>query len=267
MHGTELAVFQDKLISKLSDTNFDNPSAPLVTIDDDKCNEYLIKQMEKNLWVKLSSRIAPNNLALRHYCLIDALSGVPNNFKNIMKLIDALSPKSLNGRLWLEGYSYWVYSKVALELYCKVFKKFHRCRVYIPLKLIINEIDTCFQKTSYIRCGSLYPAPFGDLRDFPLQDHLQDTKVSIPNLTIYPVKKMDYESKYQKDTCYDIKKSLLGFNSHTPHYGEHIKVESGIPLGFRFYTGFNDKYISSWDEIKDMLRPDKIVSALKFLFR
>ena len=259
MHGTKLAMFQDNLIKKLQTRYSDKYYVSDKEIRDD---EYLADDMSQNKWVKLARRVAPNNLVLRQYCLIDILNQRPYNYDKIYKLISQLSPVSPNGRLWLEGYTYWLYCKEVLYLYSKVFEEKYRPNVSIPLSLIIVEIDNCFQKTSYSdNLDFLYPAPVGALRKVSLENHLQDNRMSIPNISIHPIKKMT--NGIMK---YEVKKSLLGFNTHVPDRNYVATINGGCVENFEFYKGFDKKYKTKWDEIKDtFLRWDRIFSALKLL--
>ncbi|MFW6219707.1 MAG: hypothetical protein ACOC33_02565 [bacterium] len=261
MHGTQLAKFQDNLIKKLQKRYEYNE---FVNDSEIRKEKQLAKEMSKNLWVKTARRIAPNNLVLRHYCLIDILNGSPDNYKKIYDLINHISPLSPNGRLWLEGYTYWLYCKGVLHLYTNIFNNKYRANVSIPLSLIINEIDNCFQKISYPdNFGFLYPSPFGSLRYSSLENHLQDDKMNVPNINIYPVKKMTNET-----IKYEVKKSLLGFNTHVPDKTTTVTVGKAMISNFKFYTGYENKYKSKWQEIKDtFLRIDRILSAIKLLVR
>lgn len=254
MHGTELARFQDNLIKEIKKDRYEYVSEEKLNQ-----NKKTAEEMDRNLWIKLSNKIAPSNLVLRHYCIMDILNDSPDNFEKIYRLISLLSPCSSNGRLWLEGYSYWIFCKTILTEYVDHFSKKYKATISIPLSLIILEIDNCFQKTSYEMNGYLCPAPFGSVRIGPLEDHLQDKKMSVINITIYPVKKL--QNKYV------IRKSLLGFNSHIPDKNNEVIISNSCIHNFSFYHGFEEKYESKYEEIKDMIRFDKIMSAIKLLFK
>lgn len=260
MHGTKLATFQTNWIKKLQ-KRFVN--SEFVSDEQLEEEQVVAKEMSKNIWVKIARKVAPNNLVLRQYCLIDILNRSPDNYDKIYKLISQISPVSPNGRLWLEGYTYWLYCKTVLSMYSEFFENKHRCNISIPLSLIIVEIDNCFQKISYSDyLNVLYPAPFGDLRKTSLENHLQDEKMCIPNLSIYPVKKMSNES-----VKYEVKKSLLGFNTHTPDRTYKAKIGEVMIENFKFYHGFENKYSSKFEEIKDTFIIDRVFSAISLLMK
>ncbi len=268
LYKTKLLQFHDNLITKLKKRYEYNEFVSDEQIQKDK---QLSKDMSNNIKIRIGRIIAPSSVVIKHYCLIDILNNSPDNYDKIYKLINQLSPISPNGRLWLEGYSYWIECKDVLELYSNVFNNNHRYIVSIPINLFILEVDTCFQKTSYVDNNISYPVMLSSLNKIPLQNHLQDYKMSIPNINIYPIRKMG-------DT-YEIRKTLLGFNTRVSGINYKVKIEKAnnkiiYNLSFskvKEYIRFNNqerKYVSNWEEIKDtFLRLDRLFSALKLLIR
>ena len=64
----------------------------LADFQDDKFKDYLeggaatkeeMRRLERNLWVRTADKLAPGNLVVRHYCLIDLLSGKPRHERRI----------------------------------------------------------------------------------------------------------------------------------------------------------------------------------------
>jgi hypothetical protein len=149
--------------------------------------------------------------------------------------------------VWLEGYSYWLYTKPFLEKYNEKFGT-------AEIQKFIEDINSSFVKTAYRRGDKLYPAPYGDLRDVPLEDSLQH-EISSIEASIGIVTK-------NNDT-YFIKAAALGFNMHTPETGAEIKITDGRPENFVFYEGYDRKYKNSFLELLDMLDIRRLFSFLQ----
>jgi hypothetical protein len=126
----------------------------------------------------------------------------------------------------------------------------------IGMKTIVREIDTNFCSTSYKRGLLWYPAPFGDLRDSPLDYALQQDAERDSICTEGCVEK-------RSSTSYTIKGWPIGLNPHIPICTHDINIVNGIPEGFIFYTGYNKKYSSVIDEWADILSPRRVFSLFK----
>ena len=231
--GTPLAFFQDKLIKQaIQDKSY-------------FLNEEDFRRLNTNMWVTLAGRIAPNNLVIRHLCLQDIFNGKREHLDEINRLFNLLAPY----RLWLEGYSYWLYSKYILMEWGE---KYHPTLINQ-----IKQVDENFAKTSYRgHDGLLYPAPFGDLR---LQ-HLEEALLNIipeDGVNIFPVCRMGI--------TYKIKAAPLGGNTHTPIKNDLLLIKEGLPEGFKFYEGYDKKYKNGFEEFLDLIRPRRLISMLYLL--
>jgi hypothetical protein len=200
-----------------------------------------------NPWIKWARKLAPNNLVIRNDCILDIADGSPKR----KDLIQHQSIRLMDEGLWLEGYSYWLYTKAALDLYISKFNE-----KPIPKQLIENS----FVNTSYrgIR-NELWPAPFGDLRRQPLEEHLQIPD-NIPDMKLGLVEKIGDK--------YIIKPNPAGLNTHAPAKRKIWYIELGAPFDadgkiFPFYTGYCSKYRNKFEEIADILNPRRILSLLK----
>jgi len=218
-YGSSLANFQDELFAQY------NSGAKITPAQ--------MHRLKSNRWVSLAYFLAPNNLVVRQYCLIDLINNNPKNEKKIMNLANKIGPDSV----WLEGYSYWLYTKTFLEKYNEKFGT-------AEIQEFIEDIDSSFAKTAYRRGDKLYPAPYGDLRDVPLEDSLQhgisSVEASIGIIT-------------KNNNIYFIKAAPLGFNMHTPETRTEIKIVDGRPENFVFYEGYGRKYKNFFLELLDML--------------
>lgn len=225
---SSLADFQDNLFKSYEKTSKKN-----------------ITRLKTNLWIKFAHKLAPGNLVIRHLSLIDLLENKPGNKKKIIKLINTISYDK-EDCIWLEGYSYWLYTKPFLEKYADKFN-------IGEIKQSIECIDLNFVNTAYIRDGKLYPSPFGDLRDVPLEKEFQDSKPK-QEASAGPVTKIN--------NTYIIKASPLGMNTHAPKKDSKITVKEGIPQNFEFYKGYNKKYKKPFEEFFDMISLRRLLSIL-----
>ncbi|MBD3248224.1 hypothetical protein GF382_02950 [Candidatus Falkowbacteria bacterium] len=228
-YGSSLANLQDELFARYN-------SGGEITRQD-------IKRLESNRWVGLSYFLAPSNLVVRHYVLIDLARGEEKNKEKIKKLIERIAPQSV----WLEGYSYWLYTKPFLQKYVDEFE-------LDDIQIHICAIDTIFEKTAYHRNTKLYPAPFGDVRDIPLEGSSQDSTITA-EISIGIIEK--------NNDIYNIKPAPLGFNLHTPDKEAEIKIVDGIPENFEFYEGYSQKYKNAFEELIDMLDLKRIFSIFR----
>lgn len=228
-HGGSLADFQDGLFAKY--------------ISGEKITPQELRRLELNKWVSAARVLAPNNMVVRQYCLIDLVRGDKGNKGVIVDLVNKVAPEDV----WLEGYSYWLYAKPFLESYDEKFE-------VAELRKLIKDVDSIFAKTSYKRGDKLYPAPFGDLRDVPLEDSLQygvpSKEVSVGIIT-------------KSGDTYFIKATPLGFNMHTSEVGAEIKIIDGQPENFVFYEGYDKKYKNSFSELIDMLDVRRFLSFFR----
>ena len=157
--------------------------------------------------------------------------------------------------LYLEGYSYWLYTKPFIVEHLKKFPD-------DTLKSIVRSIDENFVKTCYTVEGIRYPAPFGDLRHGPLEEDLQFSKIVVPEtIDIFPVSR----SKNK----FNIKPAPIGFNLHVPINEKVYSIIDGKVIDteakeeFKWYTGYKDKYPTKWSEIRDMCRIKRILSLFR----
>jgi len=233
-NSTVFAEKQDKLINKIRN----NQSITKAEISD----------LRNNLWFAGADMTAPSNLSVRMYCLEDLYEGKPNR---VNKLANILKILSYDSKIWAEGYSYWLYTRDAVDLWQKRFSN----QIITDL---IYSIDSGFVKTAYLRETVWYPAPFGDLRDISLNPDLQGRCVKT---TFYAgIVSMFIEGD---KIMYQIQAKPIGLNLHVPAKDSKVTIENGIPVGFKFYTGWNDKYPSKGAQIKDALNPKRLFSIFR----
>lgn len=231
-NGTALAVQQDMYLQKY--------------LAGGRLTSREIYDMEQNLWVATASVLAPGNLVIRQWALIDLFKGSAKSMIRILELMDILTYKTTNGyKIWSEGYSYYSYTMDVLKVWVERFRSIYDLSVIIDF---IYKIDQGFIVTSYFRDGLWYPAPVGDLRDFPLSSDLQ-----IPHVmrTILVGNVIFNYVENEGLIWYSIKGRPLGCNTHIPKDDYTVRIIGGIPLYFKFYEGYNKKYKSSWDEFRD----------------
>jgi hypothetical protein len=205
----------------------------------EKIEEEEILLLEENAWVKAADILAPCNLVIRQYCLIDILRGESKHKIAIDTQLNALAPKGL----YLEGYSYWLYTKEFLTVYLSKFlaESIERC---------IKEVDSNFVKTSYSVDDIKYPAPFGDLRHQPLEDALQNGNHPISAIKVSVVTK--------NNTNYEIDPYFIGFNLHTTTERKTYFVTDGKVIDaitgkeYVWYPGYKNKYPTMISELKAM---------------
>ncbi len=205
------------------------------------------RRLQYNLWVRMATKLAPGNLVVRHYCLMDLFRKKAKYKKKIQKQIDQLGEQ-----IWREGYSYWLYTKEFLVEYDKKHKAFGS---------FVKKMDENFQKTAYRSGGKLYPVPYGDLRHIPLENQSGNPVSS--NMTIFPVKVVMIN---RSETEYQISKCALGFNTHIPDQDYIIRVkgddvsvlEGGKLKPFKWYEGYDKKYGSKEAELKDTFSKSRI---------
>ena len=155
--GKTLAVQQDNYLSRYK--------------AGEKLSPKEISDMEQNLWIALASKLAPSNLILRQWALIDLFRGSAWHKEDIQKMMDTLTYKEKNSqKIWAEGYSYFNYTLDVINPWIERYQEHYDMS---GIKDIIEKTEQGFIVTSYLRDGLLYPVPLGDLRDIPLKTYLQ----------------------------------------------------------------------------------------------
>ena len=249
--GTTLAHQQDDFL--LSWTSLDSTES-----------DSIAELLDKNYWVKMAGKVAPSNLVIRQLCLIDILRKSTDNYEKILKYTNQLSYQPLdgsyqptNGAPWTEGYSYWLFTYNALGPYIKFFED---SVDVVELKKSITNIHKSFAHSAYLKDGVWKPAPFGDLRDFPLY----------PNELKYVFsEEIDIEFSYLKKTIsgdtvkYEMEFPSIGMNTHVDHGKSVVLVINGELINFEFYTDYDVKYKNKWLEIYDMIRFSRLKSIIK----
>jgi len=248
-YDKSLATFQDSILQDL--------------INNQEIPETTLKQLVDNYWIKIASLVAPSNLTVRHYCLIDIIC---NHYFNIKRILQNLAKlvyitENMQPKLWVEGYSYWLYTKPFLQLY--LLKKLLPIEIENKLKNFITDVDDGFCATGYVSNGIIFPAPFGDLRYQSLEN--QNHSLLKERITIGPIMK--------SDKLYYISKRPIGFNMHTIDFKSVIDVSSDIPYNilnsnreaFKFYEGYDKKYQNKFLELKNMITIYRLISACKLL--
>jgi hypothetical protein len=248
--GFALAVSQDSLLARyLRGANISREE---------------VLALRGNQWVRVAKHVSPGNLVLRQWALIDLISGKPSHGGDILEMAHLLAPDSEEhgGRLWAEGYSYWLYTREVLAPWAETFREEKSGK---QLRALINAVDSCFTMTAYSRNGLLYPAPFGDVRDQPLADSGVFLHAARPVaahscafVTVTPV-----SGGYD----YRIAARPVGLNTHVPADTQVVAVRGGVPEGFRFYDGYDRKYPDAGAERGDMLRPARITSIVQLKLR
>lgn len=234
-HSTELVRFQTKTLA-----DYNNGVIPAPEV---------LKKMKNNLWVAAAAKIAPSNIVIRQFCLLDILEGEGKRHNEIYNIIDILSGKS-DKRIWLEGYSYWVYTRDFLDVW---IKKFDNERI----KELITQIDEGFILTAYFRNGKYYPVPMGDVKDTPLAQELQNKCNLIDNVEHGNVRRKRISFN---EIDYIIKSAPIGLNIHVPLTDHLVQVINGTPVNYKYYTSINDKYPDNAAYAADVLHPKRIKS-------
>lgn len=187
--------------------------------------------LAKNAMVRIAAVLAPCNLVVRHYCLLYVIERKPGYLKKIILQCKIISYESCC--LWAEGYSYWCYTRNMLELV-------RAANDWIDCFILLQ--DHWFQMTAYGRAGILYPPPFGDVIDEPMQSQALEDQA-----WIYPVVYID-------SFTYHIHARPVRFNLHTEAVDREYKIADGRPVGFKYYEGYQKKYPTKWSEILALLR-------------
>lgn len=249
-NGTELAKQQDEYLKRY--------------LNGYKFTKKEIQEMESNLWVKTASVLAPSNLVVRQYALLDLMLRRPKYVEQILKQLKTLTYNTKdNIKLWAEGYSYYRYTKDILDEWCKLFPTTSSA---FGINTLLNQIDKGFVETAYEKNGVLYPALFGDLRNEPLRD---------PYGVLYPAKQIDSKSVYIANVfmaydktvnsyMYIISGNPIGLNTHIPKNESVSFVIREDVIGFKFYEGYDKKYKNKMEEVGDSLNTIKSILLSKF---
>lgn len=231
-NGTALAKQQDEYLKRYLNGGFFSKKE--------------INEMENNLWVKTAYKLAPSNLVVRHYALIDLMIKSPQHVEQILNQMKTLTYNSKSElKLWAEGYSYYNYTNDVLDEWCKLFS---RVAYESGINNLKYQIDKGFIATAYKKKGVLYPALFGDLRNEPLCPYLQVDRTP-KSITINNVE-MHYEELTQT-YIYIVKGKPIGFNTHIPKDNSISSVVFGEVTGFKFYEGYDKKYKNKLEELID----------------
>lgn len=246
-NGTALAVQQDGYLKRY--------------LNGGKFSKKEISEMKDNYWVKTASILAPSNLVVRQYALIDIMNRYPTYTEPILKQLKTLTYNTKdNLKLWAEGYSYFCYTRDILDEWCKLFSK----NAY-DINKLIEQVDDGFLETSYVRKGLLYPALFGDLRDEPLRPHLQNRirRSDIPN-PIEIVNVFKGHETVLDSVVYIVEGKPIGLNSHIPKDDSISFVIKDEVVNFKFYEGYDKKYKNKMEEIGDSVNIIKSILLNKF---
>lgn len=202
-------------------------------------------QLRSNWYIKLANYLAPSNLTIRNDVILDITEGSKNRRDRISSHIGKL----FNEGMWAEGYTYWLYTRDALKLIRTE---------WIWLSKIIDKTDISFIKTSYFRNGKLWPAPYGDLREYPIHRFIISAHPEIrPHYTISIGSITKTRSSFH-ERIYHIRPFTVGLNTHTVKNESIISITKGVPTPFIFYKGYDKKYKNKLEEIKDIFDPRRI---------
>jgi len=208
--------------------------------------------LDQNQWVKTARDIAPSNIAIRQYCLIDLIRNEPSHYDEILRQVRMLSYK---GEIWAEGYSYWEYTYTFLDTWIGKFM----LRVDIgELIVLVDNIKTGFVETAYMRDSLCYPAPFGDLRNVPLVNDLQERCIFANRDSIIVLSIVTREEN-KNYILYIIRGKPVGLNTHVPVDSFYVEVRDGMH-NFKWYTGYSQKYKDDMEELMDVLDRRRIES-------
>lgn len=210
-----------------------------------------ISTLTADPWVIIASKVSPGNLVVRQWALIDLFRG---EAQSVVKIQNMISLVSYGNMIWAEGYSYWQYTKAILDIWVERFKNTTNLNNIVS---IMTQIDSNFVQTAYKKGNVWYPAPFGDLYLVPLESklqvnhNLQSRTVSIVNMVVAGTK-----------VTYGVTGRPIGLNVHIPVDNSIVVVNNGQASGFKFYTGYGNKYQNNFAETADVLNLKRIESTL-----
>ena len=241
-----------------------------------------LSDLKKYVWITLAGKLAPSNLVIRQWCLIDLFSNSPDHAKKIERMIDLLSyKKDDNGmRIWAEGGTYFSYTMDILQLWLDKFPitvslsepkstpSLSLTTIYYIQQItgLLDKIRKGIAETAYWSNGAWCVAPFGDVRPGPMSN-LQ-TGIDLQNIQQQPEVTISVISRIGSSRAglnaayipYTLKAKPIRMNLHIPKDDLTVSVVDGIPIKFKFYSGWSDKYKSTWAEICDMLSPKRLLS-------
>ena len=214
-----------------------------------------LAKLEGCVWVKLASVLSPSNLVIRQWALVDLFKGIPWHVSKLEKMLDVLSYKGDKSgmRVWAEGYYYFWYAMCILQLWVT---KFENLVELSRIKVIIEEIRKGLTITGYYRDEVLYGPPYGDVRDVPLDTVAEVERkntITISNISMCTAGNM---------VTYQIMGRPVGLNLHIPKDNKVVKVIGGVPIGFKFYEGWDKKYKNKWEEICDLMSWKRLRSLI-----
>jgi len=241
-NGTALAIQQDTYLKKY--------------LAGEKISIKEISDMEQNLWVAIASKLAPGNLVLRQWALIDLFRGSAWHREDIQKMMDILTYKEKGPyKIWAESYSYFNYTLDVINPWIERYQEHYDMSV---IKDIIEKTEQGFIATAYLRDGVWYPAPFGDLRDAPLNPDLQ---IPHPMKTIAISNVIFNYAESDEIAWYSIGGKPLGLNTHINKDSCVVSIIKGNPMHFKFYTGYSNKYANYWEEFRDTFSWNRILAV------
>jgi hypothetical protein len=244
-NGNALAVQQESLLVKYN-------KGEIISKD-------TLRDLKVNWWVRSAEKVAPGNLVIRQYCLIDLFEGKANHKKEIERLVYLLSGgiSPYKYRTWAESYSYWLYTKEALFPWMNKFDK-----GMDSLTVMANDIDNGFAYTANRRYseGKFYPAPFGDLWEVPL-DSLGQVKADSFCMLGETAELLNVKRFYDRFTLsYEIYAMPMGLNGHCEASCHLYRIENEKPTGFKYYQGYSEKYKDVKAEWTDLLNPIRLLT-------
>lgn len=243
-NGTELAIQQESLLVKYN--------------RGDTISKNELRELKINWWVKTAEKLAPCNLVIRQYALIDLFSKEPKNSKAILNQVKILTGNTSDTlKTWLESYSYFEYTLQALIPW--IIKYADSVDAQLVTKYIEQTING-FCITSYRRSDGLYyPAPFGDLFDIPLSPSYQfkaDSLFDYKRILVNNVYKF-YDSG---QPIYSIYARPIGMNGHCATESAIYIIMNDKPNGFKYYEGYDKKYQTAKAEWKDLLNIKRLIT-------
>lgn len=232
MGGTETAEFQEMLITRYLEQG---PT---------KLSRKEKRKLNNNVWINLANKTAISNLTVRNLALQLAYGVSKNLLETNVRLYRQVHLLSGHGQLWAEGYSYWMYTVKALGMLT------YENSMVDYNKNIIPRINLNWIKSGWLDGDYLMPAPFGDLRDYPLNGDKNDLDLNF-----------DCAFFAKKGNKYHIKPYPIGFNSHVETQEKQLKIIDGGVVGdFKWYDGYENKYIGKIEEVKDYLDRKRLKS-------
>lgn len=239
--GTALAQKQDVLLNKYTSNQY----IPIREAD----------SLANNIWFQIAYRTAPSNLVIRQFVLIDIIRKKPEHGKQIDSLLNLLS---YGGELYSEGYSYWLYTEPSIKYWVHEFLE--ETYKYNMIENI-NSINDGFVKTAYNKDNVWFPATFGDLRYEPLASDLQYDCVG-KQMKSVSHSFIDMVVVDDSNFIYKINSIPVGLNTHIPVSGFFVEFING-KSNFNFYTGYEHKYKSKKEELKDLFDKRRLETLKK----